>query len=169
MAHTLPALAHESHLGSHATGRHEHAEHHKLEFSAAGVALFALNERTEALPGYGVSVVVPVIPHQLEIEGIFHSLFPEGGVEFPIDVLIRKPFRVAPRFEPYIGLGGTVVPFREEEESGVRFGVATAAGADFWIQRHVGFFAEFNYNLLFPPEEELRHEIGGVAGVVLGL
>ena len=57
----------------------------------------------------------------------------------------------------------------EEEESGVRFGVATAAGADFWIQRHVGFFAEFNYNLLFPPEEELRHEIGGVAGVVLGL
>ncbi len=180
MAYALPASAQEAHPGEHpaeeahpgehpaGSHEHEHEEHHKVEFSAAGVALFALGERTEALPGFGVSVVIPIIPHQLEVEGVFHALFPEGAIEFPIDLLVRKPFHVAPWFEPYVGLGGTVVPFKGEEESGVRFGVATAAGADFWVHRNVGFFAEFNYNLLFPPEEGLRHEVGGVAGVLFG-
>jgi hypothetical protein len=149
----------------------EYAEY-RFHMSFAGNVLWRLGEEPEPniLTGGGASLNVTVVPNHFEIELVATALLADHGFGFevPIDLLAVFPFEVNHNLALYLGVGPTISPFQTREQSGLLFGVATATGFDYLVQRRGGFFVEFNYNLLFNSEGRIFHDVGFAAGPTFG-
>ena len=134
----------------------------------SGFGVFG-GETVKSSYGGGVFLEVALVPRQLSLELAARVLSTSGDVAVPIDLLVKKPFHVNRWFEPFIGLGPTVVPLIKKESTELEVGGAAVVGAYFWLTRHVGLTAIVHYNLVYNVSaKELEHELGGSGGVVFG-
>jgi hypothetical protein len=140
-----------------------HAPERHYVIGAMGTYLTAIHgDEVHHLGGGGLLFEATLVPHWLELEYSVRALSDGHALLFPVDVLLKLPIHISDTAVPYIGAGPTVVPsFVDELEAFA--GIATTAGACFWLWSWGGLFAELNYNLLF--EHGLVHEIGGSGGV----
>ena len=155
----------------HGEAHSEHEEHeHENRFHVGllGTMLVSLSEEgTELQHGGGLLFAWAVVPEHFEIELIPHMMLVKEGFEAPVDLLAVVPIPISHIVEPYVAVGGTLVPFSIGQESGLRYGLAAAAGAHFWFNHHAGLLVEFNYNAVWASTGALAHEFGGSIGPVV--
>lgn len=111
---------------------------------------------------------------EVDVAGLFEvavgaaALLGERSTVFPIDLLLKKTLRVAPRVGFSIGLGPTVaIVVHEEQPTSHVFGGAANAGFLLWLDHDFGILVEATYELRF--EDEPIHDIEGAVGVAWGL
>jgi len=149
--------------GEHGADRGAHSSEKHFMVGAMGSYLAAIHgDEVHHYGGGGLLFEATLVPHWLEMEYSVRALSDGHALLFPVDVLLKLPFHVSDTVIPYIGAGPTLVPAFVDELS-AHAGIATSAGAGFWLWSWGGLIAELNYNLLF--EGDLVHEIGGSGGV----
>jgi hypothetical protein len=154
--------------GHEGKGHEEHEEHHRFVTGVNAIALGAI-AHGHAIGEYGGGgfFEVVAIPGWLEFElGAHYLRTAEKTNVVPIDLLVKKPFHPLPWLNPYVGLGPTFIPAFGNGEKSFHAGLATEAGAYFWVSHRVGISAEINYNLV--SESGLVQEVAGLSGVVVG-
>lgn len=139
----------------------------KLALSASVTTLATTAEIEQGHLGAGGSVTVLLVPRWLEVEAVSHLLTSAGGSRVATDLVLRLPFEWKPWLMPYVGVGGTWLSLRTEQDTGNYFGFASVVGLDTWADRRLGFFMEANYNLV--RHHHLVHEVGMAMGVTVAV
>lgn len=70
----------------------------------------------------------------------------DGGVELPVDLVIKKPFRVTEWFEFMVGAGPEV---QSATEKRTRVGGEVALDCMFWPLARAGLWVEPTYDVVF--------------------
>jgi hypothetical protein len=118
-------------------------------------------------PGANLMVEWDAIGDWLELEVGASLLSANGGVEVPIDLLIKKPFRLARWAEFMVGIGPEVVRVTGGADRGTYLGGELALDFMFWPWgRRVGLWVEPDYDLVF--HDGPSSGIGATGGVLLG-
>jgi hypothetical protein len=118
-------------------------------------------------PGANVMVEWDAIENWLELEIGASLLAANRGVEAPIDLLIKKPFKLAPWAEFMVGVGPEVVAVANPTARATYFGAEFALDFMFWPWgRRVGLWVEPEYDVIFNPGASSG--IGTTGGVLLG-
>ena len=102
----------------------------------------------------------------LELELEISLLAAEGGREVPIDLLVKKPFRLSRDIELMIGIGPEIVRVWGTEKNGTFVGGELVFDFMFWPSRHVGLWIEPTYSLIF--RSGVSHSVGTTGGVIFG-
>jgi hypothetical protein len=117
-------------------------------------------------PGANLMVEWEAIEGWLEVELGTSLLTAPGGVEVPIDLLLKKPFKLAPWSEFMIGIGPEVVQVTGTHK-GTYFGGELALDFMFWPWgRRVGLWIEPEYDLVV--HDGASSGVGATGGVLLG-
>ena len=117
-------------------------------------------------PGANVMVEWDAIENWLEFEVGASLLATSGGVEVPIDLLVKKPFKLAPWAEFMIGVGPEVVQVTGAKKR-TYFGGEVALDVMFWPWgRHVGLWVEPEYDVVF--HDGASSGVGWTGGVLFG-
>jgi len=117
-------------------------------------------------PGTSVMVEWDAIEKWLELEVGASVLTADHGVEVPIDLLVKKPFRLAPWAEFMVGVGPELVQITGPD-GGTFFGGELALDFMFWPWgRRVGLWVEPAYDLVF--HGGASSGVGGMGGMLLG-
>jgi hypothetical protein len=106
------------------------------------------------------------IENWLELELGVSALAAEGGVAVPIDLLLKKPFRLARRIELMVGLGPELVIYRRTNRDGQFFALEVAADFMFWLSPRVGLWIEPSYELTV--RGGVEHSIASTGGLIVG-
>ena len=101
-----------------------------------------------------------------ELELGLAALAAEGGVEVPIDLLFKKPFRLSRRVELMVGLGPGLVIYRRTPNDGEFFALEVAADFMFWLAPRVGFWVEPSYELTV--RNGVEHSLSSTGGIIFG-
>jgi hypothetical protein len=116
-------------------------------------------------PGANVMVEWDAIENWLELEVGVSVLAANQGVEVPIDLLVKKPFKLARWAEFMIGIGPEVVQVTGTNK-GTYFGGEVALDFMFWPWgRRVGLWVEPEYDLTY--QHGASSGIGITGGVLL--
>ncbi len=90
----------------------------------------------------------------------------DSGLEWPVDILVKKPFRLAPWSEVMVGAGLEIV-WMTGKERGAHVGGELAVDFMFWPWgRTVGLWIEPDSDFLV--DGGVSHGLGMTAGVLLG-
>jgi hypothetical protein len=116
--------------------------------------------------GINALVEYEAIPNWLELELGVSILRAEGGTEVPIDLLFKKPFRLARRLELMIGVGPQIVRVSGTERNGTFAGGELVFDLMFWPTRHFGLWLEPSYAFLL--RGGVSHGLGATGGMLLG-
>jgi hypothetical protein len=119
--------------------------------------------------GGSAFVELGVIENWLEIEAGVSVLRGRSGsgVEIPVDLLFKKPFRLRKGIELMIGVGPELVhAFGGRQRPGTFFGVEGALDFMFWPTKHVGLWVDPTYDLVF--RDRVSLSFGTTAGPCLG-
>jgi hypothetical protein len=117
-------------------------------------------------PGVNSMVEWEAIENWLELEVEASILAADHGVEIPIGVLAKKPFRLTRWAELMIGIGPEVVRVSNPTTKGTYFGGQLALDFMLWPSQHVGGWVEPSYDLTF--RDGVSHGIGTTGGLLLG-
>ncbi len=118
-------------------------------------------------PGANLMVEWDAIENWLELEIGASVLAANRGVEVPVDLLLKKPFTLAPWAEVMVGVGPEVVAVSNPTTKATYFGAEGALDFMFWPWgRRVGLWVEPEYDLVFDPRASSG--IGATAGVLFG-
>jgi hypothetical protein len=112
--------------------------------------------------GGNVMVEWEAIADWLEIEVDASLLAAGSGVEVPVDLLFKKPFRLSSRAELMIGAGPEVVL----GDAATRYGVELAVDFMYWPTRRFGAWAEPAYDVTFA--SGTSQSLAITAGVMIG-
>lgn len=117
-------------------------------------------------PGANVMIEWDAIENWLELEVGASVLAASGGVEVPIDLLVKKPFTLARWAELMVGVGPEVAQVTGVDK-GTYFGGELALDLMFWPWgRRVGLWVEPEYDALF--HDGVSSGIGSTGGVLFG-
>jgi hypothetical protein len=125
-------------------------------------------ERAEGQLHHGGTFAFEVTPIEnwLELEIGITAVAADGGMEMPVDVLFKKPWRISPQFEFMIGAGPEFV-----HSSGANH--ATLWGGEaildfmFWPRKNIGWYVEPGYEITF--RDGMKHHGVGIAvGLLIG-
>jgi hypothetical protein len=106
------------------------------------------------------------VENRLEFEAGASILSATGRVEVPVDLLIKKPFKLTRWAEFMVGVGPEVVQVTGVNK-GTYFGGEVALDFMFWPwRRHVRLWVEPEYDLIF--HNGTSSGLGGTAGVLFG-
>jgi hypothetical protein len=118
-------------------------------------------------PGPNIMVEWDAIENWLEFEVGASVLTADHGIEVPIELLVKKPFRLARWAEFMVGVGPEVVQVTGTNK-GTYFGGEVALDFMFWPwDRHVGLWVEPEYDLTY--QHGATSGIGSTGGVPLRL
>jgi hypothetical protein len=117
-------------------------------------------------PGANLMVEWDAIENWLEFEVEASVLSADGGVEVPLGLLIKKPFRLARWAEFMIGVGPELVRVSNPSTKATYGGAQFALDFMFWPSQHVGLWVEPSYDLIF--RNAVSHGIGSTGGLLLG-
>jgi hypothetical protein len=106
------------------------------------------------------------VPKWLELELGASVLTADSGVSIPIELLFKKPFRLAPGIEFMPGIGPEVVHVTGPS-GGTYFGGTIGLDFMFWPTQRVGLWVEPSYD--FVVHDGVSHALGGTGGVIFGL
>jgi hypothetical protein len=138
---------------------------HAIVVGVGGAAELELEDGS-LHPGANIMVEWDAIENWLELEVGTSLLSRSGGVEIPIDLLIKKPFRLARWAEFMIGLGPEMVQVTGTNK-GTYFGGEVALDFMFWPWgRHLGLWVEPEYDLTY--QHGASSGIGTTGGVLFG-
>jgi hypothetical protein len=102
----------------------------------------------------------------LELEVGASVLSGDGGVEIPVDLLFKKPFRLSQSAEMMVGVGPEVVGVTGQA-AGTFFGAEAALDFMFWPWgRRWGLWVAPEYDLVF--KDTPSSSVGATGGVLLG-
>ncbi len=139
---------------------------HTLIVGFGGAAELELRDRS-VHPGANVMVEWDAIENWLEVEVGASVLSADGGVEVPLDLLVKKPFRLARYAEFMIAVGPEMVPVLNTMTKATYFGGEIALDFMFWPWgRRVGLWVEPEYD--FISRDGVSHGLGSTGGVLLG-
>jgi hypothetical protein len=116
--------------------------------------------------GANVFVEWEAIEEWLELELGASVVAAQGAAEVPVDLLLKKPFRLARGVELMAGLGPELVTVTAGPEKGTYAGGELALDFMVWPWRRLGFWIEPTYDLVF--RDGLEHSLGSTAGVMVG-
>jgi hypothetical protein len=116
--------------------------------------------------GLSAFVEYEAIDNWLEFEMGVQVLAAEGGIEVPVDLLIKKPFSLTPRWELMVGVGPEVVRTFRGGKNGTYWGGELAFDFMFWPSRHVGLWVEPTYDLVF--RDGVSRGLGCTGGGIVG-
>jgi hypothetical protein len=117
-------------------------------------------------PGANLMVEWDALEDWLELEVGASVLSANHGVEVPIDLLVKKPFRLTHWAEFMIGVGPEVVQVTGSNKA-TRLGGEVALDFMFWPwARHLGLWAEPAYDVIF--HGGAASGIGATGGVLFG-
>ncbi|MEZ4241766.1 MAG: hypothetical protein R3F59_37580 [Myxococcota bacterium] len=171
--YTLP----EAHEAVHEEALHEEAPHEAEEEGGeavvAGRAVGAMAfeaEGQEMLAGGGLAIEGS-LGHHLAVEVAVSGTAGREVVEVPFEMLLVRPFHVGRAFEPYIGIGPTLIlrSAREEaartaDDTEARLGGVAVLGAHVWASEHWGLLLEADGEITGPGHATVASEvITGVA------
>lgn len=119
-------------------------------------------------PGGNVMIEWDAVENWLELEA-GASLFPvDSGIETPIALLAKKPFRLARWAEFMIGVGPEMVVVSNPTTKTTYFGGEAALDFMFWPWgRRFGLWVEPEYDLTFP-SRRASSSVGTTGGVLVG-
>jgi hypothetical protein len=106
------------------------------------------------------------IDEWLELELGVAILSAEGGVEVPVGMLFKKPFRLSRRLELMVGLGPELVIYRQTPNDGEFIALEVAADFMYWAAPRFGFWIEPSYELTARGEGE--RSFASTGGVIFG-
>jgi hypothetical protein len=151
--------------GNETVGRRAEDIEHTIIVGAGAAAEVELADGA-LHPGANVMVEWDAIESWLEIEVEASVLSAEGGVEVPVGLLFKKPFRLTPRAEFMVGVGPEVVRVSNPTTRSTYAGAQLALDFMFWPWQRAGFWVEPSYDLVFG--DGPRHGVGSTGGVLLG-
>ena len=102
----------------------------------------------------------------LELELGIGLLRAEGGVELPVGLLLKKPFRLSRRAEVMLGLGPELVAYRRTPHDGNFVALEGAVDVMVWPTPRVGFSIEPSYEWTARGGGE--RSFAGTAGIIFG-
>lgn len=137
---------------------------HAILVGVGGAVELELADRS-LHPGTNLMVEWDAIENWLELEVSASVLTADRGVAVPIDVIIKKPFRVTRTFEIMIGVGPEVVQVTGIK-NGTYVGGQAALDLMFWPYRRFGLWVEPTYDLVF--YAGISHGIGCTGGLMVG-
>jgi hypothetical protein len=141
------------------------SEEHTIIVGVGGATELELADRS-LHPGANLMVEWDAVENWLEFEVGASVLAADGGVEVPIDLLFKKPFKLARWAEFMIGVGPEVVQVTGANK-GTYFGGEVALDFMFWPwRRHVGVWVEPEYDLIL--HDGASSGIGATGGVLFG-
>ena len=141
---------------------------HTLVVGVGGASELDLGDGS-AHGGANVMVEWDAIAEWLELEVGASVLAIPGGVEVPVDLLVKKPFTLAPWAEVMIGVGPEVVRVTSPGSlgGGTYFGGEAALDFMFWPWGpRVGLWVEPEYDLV--AHDGAMSGIGSTGGVLFG-
>lgn len=132
-----------------------------------GIASIPIGEPQDVEPQAGIGLLYErtLVAMRLAAEFSVHVVSTPLGPHLPVDFLLKKPFHISHRFEPYLGLGG-VVSIALGRERFVAAGAIGSAGLYFWFREGFGLLLEADYAVLREPGQ-WRQEIEGTTGPVI--
>lgn len=117
-------------------------------------------------PGANLMVEWDAIENWLEFEAGASVLAADHGVEVPIELLVKKPFKLASWAEFMIGLGPELVQVTGTNK-GTYFGGEVAVDLMFWPWgRRVGLWVEPEFDLTY--QHGASSGIGTTGGLLIG-
>jgi hypothetical protein len=117
--------------------------------------------------GANVMLEWDAVEEWLELEVGASFLSADGGFEAPVDLLIKKPFRLAPWSEFMIGVGPEMVVVSTPATKATYLGAEAALDFMFWPWgRRVGLWIEPEYD--FVVHDGIVSGIGATGGLLLG-
>jgi hypothetical protein len=138
---------------------------HTIVVGVGGATEIELGDGTTS-GGGSAFVEWNAIPDWLSLEAGASVLAAEGGVEMPIELLFKKPFRLARGVEFLPGIGPEIVVVATPETKAAYFGGAAALDFMFWPSRKVGLWIEPGYDFVF--RDGVTHGLGGTGGLIMG-
>jgi hypothetical protein len=118
-------------------------------------------------PGVNLMIEWDAVESWLEFEVGASVLAADRGIEAPIDLLVKKPFRLTRRAELMLAIGPEVVPVSNPTTKATYVGGEVALDFMFWPwQRHVGLWVEPEYDFVF--RDGVSHGLGSTGGVLFG-
>ena len=161
-ARSTDALAQERKASAEGSGE---GIEHTIIVGVGGAGELELGDRS-LHPGVNIMVEWDAVENWLELEVGASVLSADHGVEVPIDLLVKKPFRLARWAELMVGVGPEVVQTTGPNR-GTFFGGELALDLMFWPWgRRVGLWVEPAYDLVF--HDGASSGIGATGGVLLG-
>lgn len=139
---------------------------HTIIFGVGGTAELELGEGS-LHPGGNVMVEWDAIENWLELEVSTSVLAAEKGIEVPIDLIVKKPFRVTRNFEFMIGIGPELVHVFTPTTKATYFGGALALDFMYWPSCHVGLWIEPSYDFTLR-NGGVSHGLGSTGGLLIG-
>lgn len=105
------------------------------------------------------------IEDRLELECGLTVLAANGGVEVPVDVLFKKPWRLSPQFEFMIGAGPEIVHAFGPNHATL-WGGEAVLDFMFWPRRNIGWYVEPGYEIT-SRAGSAHHGVALAAGLLL--
>jgi hypothetical protein len=136
--------------------------HHVL-----GAKIIVLGESVEqertAFIGPGLIYELTAIPHWLELELAAATLFSSEETKIPIDVMLKKPFRISRIVDLFAGAGPMLNLAIRDDKTHVHPGLIVSTGVFLWLQDNFGLLFELDY--AFVVEHDGAHEVEAAVGV----
>ncbi|HEY2905604.1 MAG TPA: hypothetical protein VGJ29_06865, partial [Vicinamibacterales bacterium] len=117
-------------------------------------------------PGANLMIEWDAVEDWLEFEVDASVLSADGGVEVPVGMLVKKPFRLTHWAEFMIGVGPEIVRVSTRTTHATFGGGQLALDFMFWPTRRVGLWIEPSYDLIF--SDPVSHGIGSTGGLLAG-
>jgi hypothetical protein len=150
---------------AHAEDQSETPEH-TIILGIGGAAELELGDGS-VHPGGNVMVEWDAIENWLEFEVGVSVLAADGGVEVPIDLLVKKPFGLTRWAEFMVAVGPEVVPVSNPTTRTTYFGGEFALDFMFWPWgRRFGLWFEPEYDLVF--HSGVSQGVGTTGGLLIG-
>jgi hypothetical protein len=144
----------------------EEPPEHTVIVGVGGAAELELGDGS-LYPGANLMVEWDAIENWLELEIGASILSASRGVDVPIGLLVKKPFKLAPWAELMVGVGPEVVLVSNPTTKATYFGAEGALDFMFWPWgRRVGLWVEPEYDLIF--HDGASSGIGSSGGLLFG-
>jgi hypothetical protein len=141
------------------------ASEHTIVVGVGGAAEVEL--RDGALhPGANLMVEWDAVEGWLELELEGSVLSEDGGVDVPIGLIAKKPFRLAPWAEVMVGVGPEVVVVSSPTTRGTFYGGQAALDFMLWPTRRFGLWLEPSYDFIL--RDGVSHGVGSTGGLLVG-
>ena len=140
-------------------------EDHAVVLELGAVADYERAERAVHGGGTFAFEVTP-IENVLELEIGIAAIHADGGVEVPLDLLFKKPWRFSPKFEFMIGAGPELVHSFGPDHA-TFWGVEGVLDFMIWPTRNIGWYVEPGYEITFRDGAQ-QHGVGVSAGLLIG-
>ncbi len=153
---------------AHAEGKEQGSDEieHTIIVGVGGAAELELGDGS-LHPGGNLMIEWDAIENWLEFEVGASVLSAGGGFEAPVDLLVKKPFRLTRWAEFMIAIGPEVVAVSNPTTKATYFGGEAALDFMFWPwERHVGLWIEPEYDFIF--RDGVSHGLGSTGGVLFG-